>query len=100
EREAKKFLAEGRKAVLEHFVRLSEDKLDQNMNSLEFRRWLLLTALAYFQSFLKERQDDPELQHEMAEAHARVGIILTTLRRPEEALKEFQLCRTLREKLA
>jgi tetratricopeptide (TPR) repeat protein len=83
-------LLELRRAVRKHYTQLSETELSQEPGTQELRKKLLRDALAYFQAFLEQNPNDPEMRDEVADAHYRVGAILQTLGDLDRALGEFQ----------
>ena len=70
---------QARKAVDDFFTQVSESKL-LNAPALEpLRKQLLEQALKYYQGFVQQRAQDPELQAELAATYRRVGDIRRTL---------------------
>jgi serine/threonine-protein kinase len=63
------------------------------------RRALLEKALAFYQQFLKEKRDDPQLRQETARAYDRVGLIDRLLGRHGEAETAFQQAQNQLEQL-
>jgi serine/threonine protein kinase/Flp pilus assembly protein TadD len=64
------------------------------------RRRLLGDALAYYQSFLEEQGDDPDIVAETARAHVRLGDIHELLDQTGEAVRVFRRARDLFADLA
>src|SRR5439155_23021077 len=58
------------------------------------RRKLLEKALSFYQGFLKERSEDPEVRREAARAYVRIGNIYQTLGQQATALEAFGAART------
>jgi tetratricopeptide (TPR) repeat protein len=63
------------------------------------RRDLLERALAYYQKFLKQRSNDPRVEHELAGAMFRVGQITELLESPSKALEPYETARTMQVRL-
>jgi serine/threonine-protein kinase len=99
-RRAEDNLQAARRAVHEHFTLVSEDELSREPGTQPLRRKLLRAALAYYRDFLNQRQDDPALRAEVADARLRVGDITAQIGSKEEALAESQQARALYEDLA
>jgi serine/threonine protein kinase/tetratricopeptide (TPR) repeat protein len=76
-------LGKAHQAVNEFFTRVSDDTL-LNEPALEpLRRQLLLTALPYYDGFVREHREDPAFQAELAATYFRIGILTFELG-PEE----------------
>lgn len=60
------------RAAVDDFARLGEEELASMPSMLGLRRQMLETALAYYESFLAQREDDPSIRAELAETSARV----------------------------
>lgn len=78
-----------RSAVHDFFVDVSENTLLQQPGLQDLREELLRQALVYYQSFLKQRQDDASLRKEVAEAHFFAGTIVQTIESPQQSLEHF-----------
>jgi serine/threonine protein kinase len=65
---------------VDELVRVSEEELAYDPNAESVRRRLLTSVLAYYQEFIKRREDDPQARETLAEASARVETILNGLR--------------------
>jgi tetratricopeptide (TPR) repeat protein len=87
---AEKNFALARSAVHDYFVTVSEDTLLQQPGMQPLREELLRQALVYYQSFLEQRQDDPELRQEVAEANFYAGSIVQAIESPQKALTQFE----------
>jgi serine/threonine protein kinase/tetratricopeptide (TPR) repeat protein len=70
--EAEASFRKSRKAVDEQFTLVSQSKLFDAPGFEALRRDLLESALKYYQEFLEQRPDDPELQAEVAAAQLRL----------------------------
>lgn len=77
-------------AVRDYFVSVSEETLLNQPGMQPLRDSLLKQALAYYDRFLAERGDDPQLRREVAQANFFVGRITETVDSPAEALPHFE----------
>jgi len=64
------------RAVVDFFANLGEEDLRAKPELIDVRRKMLNKTLEYYQGFIKDRQDDPSIQAELADAEARVSAIL------------------------
>src|SRR5262249_13784751 len=89
------------KAVDDYLIQISENTLLKSpLPGLQpLRKELLQTALAYYESFVGEHQDDPALRAELARAHARAGKLAITLGAQAEGYSSLRQARDLLEKL-
>ncbi len=88
-----------RSAVHDYYITVSEDTLLMQPGMQGLREDLLRQALVYYQSFLKQRQDDPSLRKEVAEAHYFAGKITQTIESPAKALPHFRRAAELQQQL-
>jgi serine/threonine protein kinase/tetratricopeptide (TPR) repeat protein len=99
---AERNFALARSAVHDYYITVSEDTLLQQPGMQTLREELLRQALVYYQRFLEERQDDPSLRQEVADAHFYAGTIVQAINSPGEALPHFEnaaeLLKTLLDK--
>jgi eukaryotic-like serine/threonine-protein kinase len=79
-----------RDAVRQYYVQVSEDTLLNQYGMQPLRDALLRQALEYYQQFLVERGDDPQLRREAAQAQFFVGRITETIDSPERALTHYR----------
>lgn len=96
---AERNFALARSAVHDYFITVSEDTLLQQPGMQGLREDLLRQALRYYETFLEERQDDPSLRQEVADAHFYAGTIIQTINSPIEALPHFEHAATLQKTL-
>jgi serine/threonine-protein kinase len=77
-----------RRTVDDYFNKVSKDKLLQSpLPGLQpLRKELLRLALDYYQAFVAEHQDDPDLQKDLAAAYLRMGLISAEIDTVEKAL--------------
>jgi serine/threonine-protein kinase len=89
-----------RSAVDEYFVKVSEDTVLKYPGLQPLRKELLETALKYYQGFVEEHGDDPELKAELARTYFRVGFINGEIGKKEDALNAFRAARDLYQELS
>lgn len=87
-------------AVRQYYIRVSEETLLNQPGMQPLRDALLKQALDYYEEFLKERGDDPQLQQEVAEAEFFVGRMTETIDSPAEAIDHFERAAEIQRKLA
>lgn len=80
---------QARKAVRESFTLATEHPYFHRDNMQPARKLLLEAAKRYFEDFVKQRHDDPELKAEMADAMQRLGVITDALASKQDALAYF-----------
>jgi len=88
-----------RSAVQDYYITVSEDTLLTQPGMQSLREELLRQALVYYQGFLDQREEDPSLRKEVAEAHFFVGKITQTIGSPDAALTHFQKAAQLQKQL-
>jgi serine/threonine protein kinase len=79
-----------REAVNTLLTRVSDEQLLKRTSLKPLRQSLLISALNYYQNFIKQRADDPSLKRELAEAYRRVGEITGDLGSREEAITALE----------
>jgi serine/threonine-protein kinase len=89
-RQADRYARKAHQAFDEAFTQLSESKLVDVPGAQPLRRELLSGAVRYYEEFLRQRGDDPEIRGDMAAAYFRVAMIYISLERLDEALKALQ----------
>jgi tetratricopeptide (TPR) repeat protein len=87
-------------AIHDYFTRVSENKLLGKPGMQGLRKELLESALHYYQEFLREWGDDAAMRAEVADAHARVAVILDQIGAKDEARLSLEAALALYEKLA
>lgn len=70
--------------AIDTFTQFSEDELASKPSLHQLRRKLLETSLAYYQSFLAQRRDDPTLSKELQATSERVAQIIDELALEDE----------------
>jgi serine/threonine protein kinase/tetratricopeptide (TPR) repeat protein len=79
-----------REAVDEYFTLVSEETLLEEPALEPFRKKLLEAALRYYQHFVHQQGDDPQLQAELVAAHFRIAAITMRVGPEEDWLPAFQ----------
>ncbi len=88
------------RAVINDMVRrLSEGGLRDVPGLEPLRKELLESALRYYEKFLKQRGDDPQLREELALTYFRVGAITNRIGPQEKALAAYQQSQQLFQQL-
>src|SRR5262249_38596520 len=77
-------------AVEEYLTLISESTLLEEPALEPLRKQLLQTALRYYQGFVQEHGEDPELQAELAAAYIRVAQVIYALAADDDLLPPFQ----------
>lgn len=77
-----------RQAVDDYFTKVSQNKLLQSpLPGLQpLRKELLQLALVYYEAFVNEHQDDPDLRKDLGAAYLRLGLISAEIESVEKAL--------------
>jgi tetratricopeptide (TPR) repeat protein len=88
-----------KEAVDRFYTKVSENQLLKAEGLQPLRSELLEEALEYYQGFLSQHRDDPNLKLEFAKVQGKVGEILSDLGKSEEALVSIKESITLLEKL-
>lgn len=91
---------QAREAVDEYFTRTSESQLLDVPGMKPLRRELLQLALKYYQQFIDENNDDPQLAIGHAEALFRVARILDEIESGDRARAAYQLAHEKIEELS
>jgi serine/threonine protein kinase/tetratricopeptide (TPR) repeat protein len=101
-RRAEANLSKARAAVDDYLTTVSESTLlKSNVPGLQpLRKELLLTALGYYQGFMRDHEDDPELRIELAAATFRVGVITAEIESQEKGLQYLVEARDLFQRIA
>ena len=77
-------------AVNQYFTEIADNDLLDVPGMAPLRKKLLTHALDFYQTFLSEREDEPELLEEVEQAHFRVAKIFEELGEPKQSLENFQ----------
>jgi serine/threonine-protein kinase len=91
-----------RRAVDDYFVQVSESTLLRSPQPglQPLRKQLLESALKYYEEFVRQGADDPELRAELAQAYFHVGSITAEIGSKADALAAYQRARELSEQLS
>ncbi len=90
-------------AVEDYLTSVSQNTLLKYQNSVDIRSLrqdLLKSALTYYQRFVSQRNDDPNLRRQLANAYFRVGEITLEIDSRTEAIEAFRKARVIWESLA
>jgi serine/threonine-protein kinase len=87
---ARRNFQRARQAVDTYLTEVSEEQLLNQPSMEPLRQRLLRSALEYYQAFVKERQDDPSVQRDLAEAYRRLGEISNELGDKKQARENLQ----------
>ena len=79
-----------RNTVDRFYTRVSEDTLLNQHGMQPLRRELLQQALQYYQQLIRERDQDPALQDELALTYYRVARIKEQIESPDESLAAYR----------
>src|SRR5262249_3321422 len=98
---ARRNFLKARQAVDDSFTLISENTLLKSpLPGLQpLRKDLLISALGYYQEFLRDAGDDPAVRSDLAGAYLRAGSIHAELGTLEEALTELDAARDLYREL-
>ncbi len=88
-----------RDAVHDYYISVSEETLLKQPGLQPLRESLLRQALVYYQSFLDDRDDDPTLRKEVAQAHFFTGQITQAIDSPANALPHYQQAAEIQQQL-
>jgi serine/threonine protein kinase/Flp pilus assembly protein TadD len=91
--------AKAQAAVDDYFTHVSENRLLQVPGLKDLRKELLLSALKFYQDFLKDRASDPAVRTGLAGAYLRVGKIRGELGESKEARAAYEQAFRLYEEL-
>ncbi len=88
-----------RDTVREYCVLVSEETLLKQPGMHRLREELLQKGLAYYQRFLEEREEDPALREEVAQAYYFIGRITREIDSPANALPYYERAVDLQRQL-
>ena len=90
-------------AVEDYLTSVSQNTLLKYQNSVDIRSLrqdLLKSALTYYQRFVSQRNDDPNLRRQLANAYFRVGEITLEIDSRTEAMEAFRKAQVIWQSLA
>jgi serine/threonine protein kinase len=93
-------LLRARQAVKDYLTNVADNRLLKEANFHELRRELLESALPFYQEFVKQRSDDPELEAERGRAYGDLALIREDLGQIQQALADYDERRAIFERLA
>ena len=96
---ADKNFGRARQAVDQYLTTVSESQLLNSPGLQPLRKDLLELALTYYQQFVNERRDDPQLQAELAGAYQRLGEITSQIGSQPQAHESYRQARRILKRL-
>jgi serine/threonine-protein kinase len=97
--EARRDFQRAQDAVNKYLTEVSEDPELKARNLEPLRRRLLQTARDYYETFVREHPDDPNLQAELGRAYGRLGVISGLLESPPAGIPMYEKKRAIFERL-
>jgi serine/threonine-protein kinase len=89
-------------AVDDYLTSVSENTLLKEQDSVDLRslrQQLLVKGLQYYQRFVAQRSEDPQLRRELANAYSRVAEVTREISTRRQALEAFRSARAIWEQL-
>ena len=96
---AQRNFQQAREAVDTYLTQVSENGELKEQNLEPLRRELLRTARDFYERFVQQEPDDPDIQAELGKAHGRLGQITGILESTPKALAHFQKMGEIFERL-
>jgi eukaryotic-like serine/threonine-protein kinase len=93
-------LIQARKAVKEFLFRVTEDPLLNSADFFELRKKLLNSAIPFYREFVRQHQEDPELEAERAGAYADLATLRVDVGELDGALAEAREAEAIYSHLA
>ncbi len=81
------------------FIAHTGEELPDTAALQDVRRRMMEEALAYYESFINDHEDDPKLQAELAESHSRIAKILEEFGNKSAAIASAERARQMNEQL-
>jgi tetratricopeptide (TPR) repeat protein/tRNA A-37 threonylcarbamoyl transferase component Bud32 len=88
--EAERGFRRAREAVDKYLTEVTDNRDLKALHFEPLRRELLQTAKEFYERFVEENPDNPDLRAELGKAHGRLGTITRILESPAKALAPFQ----------
>ena len=82
-----------------YLTQVSENDVLKGQNLEPLRRELLRTARDFYERFVEQDPDDPDLQAELGRAHARLGLITSVLESRPRAIEHYRKMGTIFNRL-
>jgi tetratricopeptide (TPR) repeat protein len=92
-------LLRARKAVKDYLTEAAGNRLLKEADFHDLRRKLLESAIPFYQEFLKQQTDDPELEAERGRAYGDLAMVREDLNQLEQALADHEQRRVIFERL-
>ena len=96
---AQRNFRQAREAVDTYLTQVSDSDVLKSQNLEPLRRELLRTARDFYERFVQQDPDDPDLQADLGRAHARLGQITSVLESTPRALEHYQKMAAIFERL-
>jgi tetratricopeptide (TPR) repeat protein len=87
---AKQNFALAKRAVEDTITKVAENQLLEEAGFHDLRKQLLSSAVPYYQEFVRQQSDDPELEAERGRAYRRLAVVRAEMGEIEEALAGFR----------
>jgi serine/threonine-protein kinase len=84
-----------RRAVEDTITKVAENPLLERADFHDLRKQLLASAVPYYQEFVKQQSDDPELETERGRAYKRLAYVRQEMGEKEEALADYREMETI-----
>jgi serine/threonine-protein kinase len=79
-----------KRAVEDTITKVAQNPLLQRADFHDLRKQLLVSAVPYYQVFVKQQSDDPELEAERGLAYGRLAYVRAEMGEKEEALADYR----------
>jgi serine/threonine protein kinase len=93
-------LVAARKAVDDFFVKITENPKLRSADFHALRKQLVASAVPFYEEFVKQEQDDPELEYDRAKVFGRLGVIRHEMGEMKEAMASYEQAQALFRRLA
>jgi serine/threonine protein kinase/tetratricopeptide (TPR) repeat protein len=93
-------LAAARKAVDDFYLKIAENPKLRSADFHALRKQLVAAAVPFYEEFVKQEQDDPELEYDRAKVFGRLGMIRQEMGEIKEAMASYEQAQALFRRLA
>jgi serine/threonine protein kinase len=93
-------LAAARKAVDDFYVKITENPKLRSADFNALRKQLVASAVPFYEEFVKQEQDDPELEYDRAKVFGRLGMIHQEMGEIKEAMASYEQAQAIFRRLA
>jgi serine/threonine-protein kinase len=84
-----------RRAVEDTVTKVAENQLLERADFQDLRKQLLASVVPYYQEFVKQHSDDPELEAERGRAYGRLAYVRQEMGEKEDALADYREMETI-----